>query len=231
MTAALAIVGNVRRNTARANGPEETRRRAAAHGVTPLLNSCRMDDADRADGSPARVSDLAKDALYFRYHLVEFVTEHLIDLSQTFAGDLQQVLVLAIIGQVHVNQVLQSGNNHGKTTQSISASRIADITCIPRQTVRRKLETLEKRGWIEQDDQRSWHIVVREGRAAAQSDLAHLDARGILRGNRLAAAYKAKEDPGPLNASPNGESGEALERLREPYRAMNAAPVKTAERD
>jgi DNA-binding MarR family transcriptional regulator len=193
-----------------------------------LLNSRRMDDADHAEGSPAPAPDLAKDALYFRYHLVEFITEHLIDLSQTFEGDLQQVLVLAIIGQVHVNQLLKPDNSHGETPPSISASRIADITCIPRQTVRRKLETLEKRGWIEQDDQRSWHIVVREGGATAQSDLAHLDARGILRGVRLAAAYKAKEAPVALRASPISGSRKAPEFRRELHRAMNTARVETA---
>ena len=109
-----------------------------------LLNNRQMDDAAGADGSPSPVPDLAKDALYFRYHLVEFITEHLIDLSQAFDGDLQQVLVLAIIGQVHVGQLLKPDNNHGDAAQSISASRIADITCIPRQTVRRKLETFSR---------------------------------------------------------------------------------------
>ncbi len=170
--------------------------------MTVLLNTRQRDNADGAEESQPPGPDLAKDALYFRYHLVEFITEHLIDLSQTFEGDLQQVLVLAIIGQVYVNQLLKPGNNHGAATQSVSASRIADITRIPRQTVRRKLETLAKRGWIEQDDQRSWHIVVREDGAAARSDLAHLDARGILRGARLAAAYKATEGPVAFRARP-----------------------------
>jgi hypothetical protein len=160
-----------------------------------VLNDREMRDVDGVVGSPVPSPDLTKDALYFRYHLVEFITEHLIDVSQTFDGDLQQVLVLAIVGQVHVNQLLKAGINHGETAHSISASRIADITCIPRQTVRRKLETLQKRGWIEQDDQHCWYIVVRGGAAVAQSDLAHLDARGILRGTRLAAAYKAREGP------------------------------------
>jgi IclR helix-turn-helix domain len=196
-----------------------------------LLNNRKGRAVDCTAGSPVPVPDLTKDALYFRYHLVEFVTEHLIDLSQIFDGDLQQVLVLAIIGQVHVDQILEAGINHGETPHSISASRIADITCIPRQTVRRKLETLQKRGWIEQDDEHRWHIVVREGMAAAQSDLAHLDARGILRGARLAAAYKAREGPVTLHPSPICGSGGALQNPREPHRTMNAPRVQTAQRN
>ncbi len=146
------------------------------------------DDAD--EHAPP---DLSSDALYFRYHLVEFITAHLIDVARTFDGDLQEALVLAVVGQVVMQAKTKHGTKFSKITRSIAASRIADITLIPRQTVRRKLASLNARGWIEQDEAKGWRIVVPDdGRAVAQRDLAGLDARGIRRGMQLACAYKER---------------------------------------
>ena len=151
----------------------------------------RLLPVDDANGHPP--PDLSSDALYFRYHLVEFVTEHLIDCSRTFDGDLQEVLVLAVVGQVYMHFRKQEGVDPANITRSIAASRIADITRIPRQTVRRKLASLSKRGWIEQDETKGWRIATHvDGMAVAQLDLAGLDARGIQRGIRLASAYKQR---------------------------------------
>jgi hypothetical protein len=137
--------------------------------------------------------DLSSDALYFRYHLVEFVTEHLIDCSRAFNGDLQEVLVLAVVGQVFMHFRRQAGVDPASITRYIAASRIADITGIPRQTVRRKLASLGKRGWVEQDETAGWRIVIGvDGLGAAHRPLAGLDARGIQRGIRLASAYKER---------------------------------------
>ncbi len=137
--------------------------------------------------------DLTSDALYFRYHLVEFVTEHLIDCSRAFNGDLQEVLVLAVVGQVFMHVRRQDGVDPATITRSIAASRIADITGIPRQTVRRKLASLGARGWVEQDETAGWRIVIGDdGIGAAHRPLAGLDVRGIQRGIRLASAYKER---------------------------------------
>lgn len=135
---------------------------------------------------------MSPDGLHFRYHLVEFVAEHLIDMSFTFDGDLQEAVVLAIVGQAYMQELKSGVGDPASITRSVNASRIADITHIPRQTVRRKLDALSKRGWIEQDAQKNWRIVVRDGVSVALGGLAGLDARGIQRGIRLAAAYKQR---------------------------------------
>jgi DNA-binding MarR family transcriptional regulator len=126
---------------------------------------------------------------YFQYYLVEFVTEHLIDLAQTFDGDLQQVLVLAVIGQTFLNGGDMAWSETGETARGISASRISDVIRVPRQTVRRKLEALRARGWIEQCTDQTWRMVIRDGQAIAAEDLAGVDARGMNRGLRLALAF------------------------------------------
>jgi DNA-binding MarR family transcriptional regulator len=119
----------------------------------------------------------------FQYRFVEFLVEHLVDLSREFRGDLQTPMILAIIGQVMIHSLQRDGSaaKDGSIPAAISASRIADITGISRQTIRRKLAALERLGWIEQLPDRSWRIRVHEGRAAAHRDLAQLDARQISR--------------------------------------------------
>lgn len=94
----------------------------------------------------------AEDYSRYQYAFVEFLTAHLTDIARAFDGDLQQPLILAIIGQVRLR-----ARRHAEATGgvlpppdalSITASRLADVTGIPRETVRRKLKLLEARGWI-----------------------------------------------------------------------------------
>lgn len=126
----------------------------------------------------------------YQYQIVEFVSEHLADLSRVFRGDLQQMMVLAIIGQVYLRAykeaLLATGGDHpGQLNASISASRIADVTGIPRQTVRRKLSALITRGWIEKMDDATFRLVVTGEQAAARHDLDAVDQRSIDRVARL----------------------------------------------
>ncbi|RTL86596.1 MAG: MarR family transcriptional regulator [Hyphomicrobiales bacterium] len=112
-----------------------------------------------------------------QYHFVQFFAEHLSDASKAFDGDLQEMLVLAVIGQV----ALQA-DGQGRGNASISASRLSDVTGVPRQTVRRKLESLKDRGWIEKVEDAGWRLLVEQDQAApAQIDLLELDARGMER--------------------------------------------------
>jgi hypothetical protein len=112
----------------------------------------------------------------FRYQFVDLFVEHLADVSSAFGGDLQEMLVLAIVGQVRIRAV-----EMGRETAPISASRISDVTAIPRQTVRRKLQSLERRGWVRQIVGGGWELIMADGEAVAQAGLKELDGRGIER--------------------------------------------------
>ncbi len=131
-----------------------------------------------------------------QYQFVQFLTDHLADCSRTFHGDLQQMLVLAVIGQVYLESYLQSPPDgqrlrpEGVGGVGTSASRIADVTGIPRETVRRKLIALEQRGWVEKGADSRWRLMVREGVAQARIDLADLDRRGTARFQRIIGALK-----------------------------------------
>ncbi|MBN8535233.1 MAG: helix-turn-helix domain-containing protein [Rhizobiales bacterium] len=123
----------------------------------------------------------------YQYHFVEFLTQHLADCSQVFGGDLQELLVLAIVGQMHLNAHLEAeatsdGVKRGRIPAAqITASRIADSCGIPRETVRRKLLKLASRGWVRQDEAGAWHLIVSNGASVARHDLAELDSRAITR--------------------------------------------------
>jgi DNA-binding MarR family transcriptional regulator len=118
----------------------------------------------------------------FQYAFTEFFINHLVDCSRTFDGDLQELLVLAIIGQVCLRSYLDGVSvANQQDYRAISASRIADVTGIPRETVRRKLRSLSDRGWITQSEDSSWKLTVENGVAAAQESLANLDQRGVKR--------------------------------------------------
>lgn len=148
----------------------------------------------QASPEAVRLADrLREEYPRFQYTFVNFIADHMADMSRQFRGDLQQMLVLAIIGQVYLNAVLR-GTEEQRTGPHpkawIGASRIADVTGIPRETVRRKLKILERAGWIVRSDDGSWQIRIEDGRAAARKDLSDLDERQIARAARLLSALR-----------------------------------------
>jgi DNA-binding MarR family transcriptional regulator len=129
----------------------------------------------------------------YQYRFVEFFTEHLADLSRTFGGDLQQMIILAIIGQVQM-RAMHAAAAAGEDPRrippervSIAASRIADVTGIPRETVRRKLSALQRKGWIEKSPASAWRLVVNNDSVPARVDLNEPNERAIVRISRLFA--------------------------------------------
>lgn len=136
----------------------------------------------------------------YQYRFVEFFVDHLADLSRTFQGDLQQMVIIAIIGQVRMRAMATAAATGRDPADlppervSITASRIADVTGIPRQTVRRKLMLLEKRGWIERSPASAWSLVMHGQDAPARLDLAAVDQRAIARIARLFAELETIVD-------------------------------------
>ena len=95
-------------------------------------------------------------------HVTAFV-DLLLVLRQKFDGDLDMMLILAIIGD---RRIWQRANKEdvsyaglGKTPLPLSATdavainvlSIANFTGIPRETVRRKVAALIERGWIDRE--------------------------------------------------------------------------------
>jgi CRP-like cAMP-binding protein len=158
--------------------------RGNASGKQALASSAeRSSDATRRESEICR--RLTSDYEAVQYVFVQFLTEHLSDCARAFGGDLAQVLVLATIGQSMLHARTRVGPPvHGAET---NASRIADVTGLPRETVRRKLARLADRGWMRQAERGTWELSVEDDVARARSDLEDLDARGLRRLARLHA--------------------------------------------
>lgn len=91
---------------------------------------------------------------------IEALCELLIVLRQQFFGDLDLMLILAIIGSRalparHASNMTYSefitDNSKDRADQPINIQSIAECSAIPRETVRRKVHKLQELGFIERN--------------------------------------------------------------------------------
>lgn len=154
-------------------------------------------DPQAAEAAPREVHDteayvarIRSNYPAFQYRFVEFIADHLSDCSRAFGGDLQQMVVLAVIGQMELHARARAAAGGAPANAAIAASRLSDATGIPRETVRRKLKILEERGWIFRDSEGAWRLRIDGATAPAHEDLRDLDERGIRRWATLLASVR-----------------------------------------
>lgn len=123
-----------------------------------------------------------------QYHFVEFLAEHLTDCRKSLGGDLDDLMVLAMLGQRDAKSRQDGDARQAGATEHLSALRISDATGIPRESVRRKLNRLAARGWVAHDPERGWVLVGSVNEPTAKIDLADFDRRGIERLGKLITA-------------------------------------------
>ncbi len=115
------------------------------------------------------------------YHLAwsVFFVAHMADLRRRL-GSLDDALLLAAFGLGAVGEKARGPRRASRGSADFradrvatNAGRLADLTCIPRETVRRRLAAFERRGWVAQNEDRSWRLIVSaDGRAQVANDLA-----------------------------------------------------------
>jgi DNA-binding MarR family transcriptional regulator len=152
-------------------------------------------DADAGNSetrSHAGRADLVQRRIEANYHsvqyaFVQFFTEHIADIVVTFDNDLNEMLVLAVLGQRRLEvEVTRTAEDHeGMARACMTASRISEVTNLPRQTVNRKLQSLRARGWIDRDPGAGWYVRGRGGAAPVRQDLNPLERRFAARLARL----------------------------------------------
>ena len=114
--------------------------------------------ADRWEGSATDLEDAAMPndfARIFPTHVDAF-SRLLIALRAEVGGDLDMVLILAVIGERHFARRNCSSGPIDETSvstetvpgPSINTYSLAQYTQIPRETVRRKVAALIERGWV-----------------------------------------------------------------------------------
>jgi hypothetical protein len=137
---------------------------------------------DRVEEMQVRI-----EAAYYpvQYAFVQFFTEHLAELVVAFDNDLTEVLVLAVIGQRRLEAREKGFDESHRGRICLTASRIADITHLPRQTVNRKLAKLKARGWIDNDPKHGWFIVGQGRQAPAREALSDFERRFAARLARM----------------------------------------------
>jgi hypothetical protein len=91
------------------------------------------------------------------------LAELLIVLRRQFDGDLDAMLILLLVGlgarPDNWPGVLMHGQEQVRPGRGINTQSLADISGIPRESVRRKLLFLEEKGWISRNDRGRWHVT------------------------------------------------------------------------
>ena len=93
-----------------------------------------------------------------QYVWTSFLLEHLVSVRQRL-GDLDTALLLTVIGL----SALQGARAGQVPDAPVNAHSLALVTGIPRETVRRKLAALGRRGWIEPSPDGGWRLVIEFG--------------------------------------------------------------------
>lgn len=128
-------------------------------------------------------------------HFMEWIGSHLCDCSRVFNGDLTEMLVLAVIGQMFVrhysNEATRNYSLDGEVL-TVSIAHISEATSIPRETVRRKLLSLQKRGWVNQANNGGWSLTVNGKTSQSYQDLRPLQMRSLTRLLNLTQAISKK---------------------------------------
>lgn len=96
--------------------------------------------------------------------LIAFLTR----LRAAFHGDLDAALIMAVIGSAALPrgrmpddlsyEAFRGMDKRDEFYTPLNTFSIAQITGIPRETARRKLDRMERRGWIKRDESGHWHV-------------------------------------------------------------------------
>jgi DNA-binding transcriptional regulator YhcF (GntR family) len=157
-------------------------------GGTGRLEMEEPGAAEAVEGALDRI--VREHMLPFQLHLAEFMGAHLSDCCTIFDGDLQEMLVFTIVAQRYLRERLAQPGADAQR-RPVSAARIAAQTGVPRETVRRKLLSLEARGWVEKAGRSGWRVAVADGRTRAAIGLDDFLHREVRRTVKFAHAVKA----------------------------------------
>lgn len=127
----------------------------------------------------------------------------LVTLRRDFDGDLDamQVLLTLSLGTDHENwaEVLFGEHASSGQVRLTNTQSISQASGIPRETVRRKLESMQARGWIERDEKGNW---IPSPRAATDLRASSQETVWFLR--TLAAAILSADGKARAKPRPDG---------------------------
>jgi hypothetical protein len=146
-----------------------------------------------------------------RLHMSHFFLDYLNDIYRAFEGDLAMTIILGEISHHNTarffspeqaaNQPMHQLQNDPAQWSAMDGCNAYSVSCatgIPRETVRRKVAELKKRGWIEDEPEQGLRIT----QACADHFGADFSLRflnGLLRASRHIESLLADE---PKNSTP-----------------------------
>jgi hypothetical protein len=117
----------------------------------------------RETGSPEWAEAYREHGTEIAIRMGRFFVQHLIDLYRAFDGDLVSVIILGEIGHHNTTRSHAPARTPGRSRASAKAATpgapllpcnafsLSQATGIPRETVRRKIAALVRRGWVRQN--------------------------------------------------------------------------------
>lgn len=116
------------------------------------------------ESEPSRSVFDERDVL-IKHAFLEFLFDELVDMRPIFENDFDSMLVYTAISRFYLKdeRVGLSEESVQTSVYGMTASRIAEWTKIPRETVRRKLLRLEGRGLLERGPRDEWRVAQRDG--------------------------------------------------------------------
>lgn len=155
------------------------------------------------------------DGVEISYLIGTFVSDHLLRAYRLFDGDLTAAVVLANVAQHNVQKyydeigskapegfdALVEAGDHRGSLRHCNTHSLSEATGIPRETVRRKVRTLEARGLLTVGERGELIVAPRVGRRFAE-----FDAETARRFERCARRVLAVMDMRAAQAGPSPES-------------------------
>ncbi|MGJ0506060.1 MAG: helix-turn-helix domain-containing protein [Methylocystis sp.] len=102
----------------------------------------------------------------FQHEFIEFLFAHLVDMRTIFEGDLDGLLIFMSVSRYYLRDERANpamDEDELGSNRHLTLSRIAELTKIPRETVRRKLQRLESKGLLEKGPYDNWRLTVLDG--------------------------------------------------------------------
>lgn len=128
-----------------------------------------------------------------KQEFLEFFFGELVDMRPIFVNDFDAMLIYTAISRYYLRNE-RVGFSDGGVQPSfdcgLTATRIAGLTKIPRETVRRKLLQLECRGYLERGPRDEWLVSRRDGQPVIRTEYAPEWRRELERIKRFVKTLK-----------------------------------------
>ncbi|MGJ0507884.1 MAG: helix-turn-helix domain-containing protein [Methylocystis sp.] len=99
------------------------------------------------------------------FNAVLLLVSMLSEFCELFDNDIQETLILALMQRQYLRDALSYAGD-APEPKTFKLSDLAHKLDIPKETVRRKLESLEERGWIRKQGSAGWQVQEINGKPA-----------------------------------------------------------------